>query len=83
MRTVPLAFCMLAVLAACAQPEPDGWHGVRRTGDRAADEAACRAAAERRFADIPAVSSGQTSYITGAGPDALRAQCMRALGYTG
>lgn len=83
MRTLALVLCVLTALAACAQSDTDGWHGVRRTGDRAADEAACRAAAERRFADIPAVASGQTSYITGAGPDALRAQCMRALGYGG
>jgi len=74
MRAI-IPLCLL--VAACAGPEPPP-----APLDRSAAATECRAEAERRFAETPAVSSGYTSYIPGGGPDVLYRDCMQRYGHT-
>ena len=75
-----LAFGLLLTAVACgtpgAIPKAPGGGGA----DVAADAAACRQLAYDRVQNLPAVRSGQTTYIPG-GPAPYYESCMKQRGY--
>jgi len=80
--TVALCFASAAIVAGCASrneaPPAGAASGVDRNA--AADAEACRKIAYDRVQNIPAVRSGQTSYVLGAGED-FYAACMEDRGH--
>ena len=74
------ALCLVLTAAACNAAGPTSVPPRNGTGDATADAAECRQIAYDRVQNLPAVRSGQTTYIPG-GPAPYYQSCMKQRGY--
>jgi len=75
-----ITFGLLLSAAACGTPGAAPKAPGRVGADAAADAAACRQVAYDHVQNLPAVRSGQTTYIPG-GPAPYYEACMKQRGY--
>jgi hypothetical protein len=81
-RTLLLSAAAAALAACASNSSPPPVNAPARAGPPPADvRRACEAEAYRRFQQIPAVSSGKTSYDSGGVRQQFYAECLARKSY--